>query len=245
MQLPESHFVARTMQALELLALHPLSAPQVAEALDIHPRTARRLLTRLTEDGWLSRSDDTRRVYAPTLRIASLAGHVVERCAVANAARPYVRGLQQEFGAASHLMVPSYRWVLCILHAVGGEPRAGLHELAPCHATAAGKALMAWRPSWRESVLETPLERSTRRTVIDPQALREAADRAREQGYAVEDGEWRQGLRTVAAAVFGGTGDAVAALVVAVSAGRDLDEAGGVVADRARELSDELAVAHA
>ena len=245
MQLPESHFVARTMQALELLALHPLSAPQVAEALDIHPRTARRLLTRLTEDGWLSRSDDTRRVYAPTLRIASLAGHVVERCAVANAARPYVRGLEQEFGAAAHLMVPSYRWVLCILHAVGGEPRAGLHELAPCHATAAGKALMAWRPSWRESVLETPLERSTSRTLVDPQALRDAADRARAQGYAVEDGEWRRGLRAVAAVVFGGTGDAVAALTVAVPAGRDLDEAGGVVADRARELTDALAVSHA
>src|SRR5256885_16424024 len=97
-RLPESHFVARTMQALELLALHPLSAPQVAEALQVHPRTARRLLTRLTEEGWLARSEDTRRVYCPTLRVVALAGHVLDRSQLAAAARPFVEALQGERG---------------------------------------------------------------------------------------------------------------------------------------------------
>jgi IclR family transcriptional regulator, acetate operon repressor len=219
-RLPESHFVARTMRALELLALHPLSAPQVAEALDIHPRTARRLLTRLTEDGWLSRSEDTRRVYAPTLRIASLAGHVVERCAVAEAARPYVRALREEFGAPAHLMVPSYRWVLCILHDADGEPLAGLHELAPCHATAAGKALLAWREPWREVVLEQRLEAFTDRTTVGPEALRRELARTVVRGYAVEDREHEPDTRGVAAPVFDDSGDAVAAIAVAAPVGR-------------------------
>jgi len=239
-RLPESQFVARTMQALELLALHPLSAPQVAEALEIHPRTARRLLTRLTDDGWLSRGDDVRRVYSPTLRIAALAGHVVERSAVADAARPYVHRLNEEFGAAAHLMVPSYRWVLCILHGAGGEPVAGLHELAPCHATATGKVLLAWRGDWRESVLATPLERVTARTLVDPAELRSAARIARQRGYATEDGEWRDGLRAVAAPVFSRAGDALAALGVAVGRERDIDGAGRLVAARAGALSEEL-----
>jgi IclR family acetate operon transcriptional repressor len=239
-RLPESHFVARTMQALELLAMHPLSAPQVAEALEIHPRTARRLLTRLTEDGWLTRGDDTRRVYSPTLRIAALAGHVVERNAVAEAAKPFVHGLNEEFGAAAHLMVPSYRWVLCIVHGADGEPRAGLHELAPCHATATGKVLLAWRDAWRESVLAAPLERATPLTEIDPAAIRDAAAQARADGYATEDGEWRPGLRAVAAPVFAGTGDAFAALGVAVPRGRNLTAAGRLVAHRAEDLSSRL-----
>ena len=240
MRLPESHFVARTMQALELLALHPLSAPQVAEALEIHPRTARRLLTRLTDDGWLSRSDDTRRVYSPTLRIAALAGHVVERHAVAEAATPFVAALSAEFGGAAHLMVPSYRWVLCIMHGAGGESLAGLHELAPCHATASGKVLLGWRRSWRDSVLGAPLERSTPQTLVDPAAILDAAEAARALGYATEDGEWRAGLRTVAAPVFAGAGDPPAALCADVPGGRDLDGAGQVVAERARALSEAL-----
>ncbi len=245
MRLPESHFVARTMQALELLALHPLSAPQVAEALEIHPRTARRLLTRLTDDGWLSRSDDAKRVYSPTLRIASLAGHVLERCRVAEAACPYVHALGREFGAAAHLMVPSYRWVLCILHGSDQDPpRPGLRELVPCHATAMGKALLAHRDAWRESVLGAPLERVTLRTETDPDTIREAARATRARGYATEDGEWRAGVRTVAAPVFARAGEAVAALGASVPAGRDLEQAGTHVAESARELSEQMATAH-
>ena len=41
MRPPEAWPVARTMQALEALAFQPLSAPQVAAAMQIHPRTAR------------------------------------------------------------------------------------------------------------------------------------------------------------------------------------------------------------
>jgi DNA-binding IclR family transcriptional regulator len=44
----EAWFAARTMRALELIAFEPLSAPRVAHLLEIHPRTARRLLNRLT-----------------------------------------------------------------------------------------------------------------------------------------------------------------------------------------------------
>ncbi len=101
--------------------------------------------------------------------------------------------------------------------------------------------LLAWRGAWRESVLATPLERSTPRTLVDPDAIRDAATQARARGYATEDGEWRPGLRAVAAPVFAGAGDALAALGVAVPGGRDLDGAGRLVAERAHELSERLA----
>ena len=63
---PEAFYVARTMQVLELLTFQALSAPQVAATLQIHPRTARRVLVRLHEEGYLTRSDDTRRPYSPS-----------------------------------------------------------------------------------------------------------------------------------------------------------------------------------
>lgn len=246
MRLPESLFAARTMQALELLALHPMSAPQVAEALQVHPRTARRLLARLTEEGWLSHSEDVRRVYTPTMRVVALAGHVLQRSQVAEAARPYVEAVNAEIGGPAHLVVPSYRWVLCVVHGADGEPaRAGLRELTPCHATATGKALLAHRDTWRESVLDAPLERLTVRTLTDPAALREATDVARVRGYATEDGEWRAGARAVAAPVFAGSGEAVGALGASVPDGRALEDAGEHIAATARRLTKELEAARA
>jgi DNA-binding IclR family transcriptional regulator len=236
-RLPESLFAARTMQALELVALHPMSAPQVADALQVHPRTARRLLTRLADDGWLTRSEDARRVYAPTMRVVSLAGHVLERCRVAEAAGPFVDDLHAELGTPAHLMVPSYRWVLCVVHGEGPPARPALRELAPCHATATGKALLAHRDAWRESVLGAPLERLTAATMTDPAVLRRDGDDVRQRGYATEDGEWRAGVRAVAAPVFGAAGDAVAALGAAVPEGAGFERAGELVAGSARELS--------
>jgi hypothetical protein len=37
----ECHLAARALQALELLAAQPLTAPQLAAALQVDPRTAR------------------------------------------------------------------------------------------------------------------------------------------------------------------------------------------------------------
>jgi DNA-binding IclR family transcriptional regulator len=41
----------------EALAFEPLSAPQVAAAIGVHLRTARRLLNPLLDEGYLEESD--------------------------------------------------------------------------------------------------------------------------------------------------------------------------------------------
>jgi DNA-binding IclR family transcriptional regulator len=225
MPVPEAWPVARTMQALEVLAFQPLSAPQVAEALAVHPRTARRLLNRLREEGYLSRTDDARRLYAPTMRIVALAGQIAERARLAGFAVALVRDLCERTGGDAHLAIPSYRSTLCVVHgAGGGEVAMRLGELVPCHCTALGKALLAHRHAWRDSVLRLPLRACTRATLTDPGALREAADAARARGYAVEDGEHRAGTRGVAAPVFAPDGEAVAALGVSTGAAGSLDD---------------------
>jgi DNA-binding IclR family transcriptional regulator len=238
--LPEALFVARTMAALELLALHPLSAPQVAEALQVHPRTARRLLTRLADEGWVTRSDDQRRVYAPTMRVVALAGHVVERAQLTTTAQPFVVRLHALADTPAHLMIPSYRCALCLVHADGhgdAEVRPELRELVPSHATAPGKALLGSRRPWRESVLSGRLTRHTPRTLTDPVALGRELEATAERGWATEDGEHRPGVRAVAAPVFTPGAGAAAAIGAELPPGATFDEMGERVSAVARELS--------
>jgi len=238
MRLPEAWFVTRTMRALEVLAFQPRSAPQVAEALQVHPRTARRLLNRLLEEGYLTRTEDARRLYSPTMRIVALAGQVVERSELSRAAAPIVARLHERTGRAAHLMVPSYRSALCLVHSANGAAiRPQLRELVPCHCTAAGKALLGEREPWRESVLGAPLERHTERTITDPDALRAELEAAALRGYATELGEYQPGVSAVAAPVFSPAGEAVAALG-ATSAGDELpDDLAEQVVALARELT--------
>lgn len=210
---PESISVGWTMQAIELLAFQPLSAPQVAAALDVHPRTARRLLNRLQDDGYVSRTDDSRRLYAPTLRLVALAGQIAARNRLVTLAPPFMSALAERTGARVQLSIPSYGSVLVVLDAeAGGRPRASGTELVPAHCTAGGKALLAWRQPWRDSVLSAPLRSFTRRTVTDARSLRAEAEVIRQQGFATEHGEFRPHRRAAAAPVFLPDGEPMATL---------------------------------
>ena len=62
---PEAWHVTRTLRAMELLAVAPRSAPELADGLGVHVRTARRVLKRLESEGYVMLSDDRRRRYRP------------------------------------------------------------------------------------------------------------------------------------------------------------------------------------
>jgi DNA-binding IclR family transcriptional regulator len=211
----ESFFVTRTMQALEVLAFQPCSAPQVASVLRVDPRTARRLLNRLVDEGWLVRTEGRARTYSLSLRLVAMAAHFAERSPLARAAQPAVTALHELTGGTAHLAVPSYRSTLCLVHRAGGpDARPQVRELVPAHASAAGKALLAYRHPWRESVLELPLEPLTERTLVDPVRLREECAAIEARGFAVDDGEYRPELEGVAVPVTDADGDVAAAVVL-------------------------------
>lgn len=222
----EAFLVSRTMQAMELLSFHAATAPQVADALRVHPGTSRRLLNRLVSDGWLSRSDGYRRTYAPTMRIVAMAAQLAARDPLALAARPIVVRLHADTGGVAHLCIPSYRSALCLVHRAGGrDVRPQLRELVPAHAAAAGKALLGHRDAWRASVLAQPLERFTPGTIVDPAEVEREAAVTVERGYAIEDNEFQLETRGVAVPVRGTDGSVVASLALSGPAHELPDEA--------------------
>lgn len=211
----EAFFVTRTMEAMELLAFQPASAPQVAGVLRVHPGTARRLLNRLVADGWLIRSGGRRRTYTPTMRVVAMAAQLADRDLLPAAARPIVTRLHEETGRVAHLCIPSYRSALCLVHrAAEVDARPQFRELVPAHAAAAGKVLLAHRDAWRESVLSRPLQSLTPHTVVEPEAIEREAARTRELGYAIDDEELQAGVRGVAVPVRGGDRSVVAGLAL-------------------------------
>jgi IclR family KDG regulon transcriptional repressor len=212
----EAWHVVRTLRALEMLAVAPCSAPELAAGLQVHPRTARRMLARLESEGYVDFGGHGRR-YRPSLRFGALAGQVVDRAELAQTAVPYVRALRDELGEACHLCVPSYLSALCLVHAPArrdGDCRPYLRELVPCHCTAAGKALLAWRTRWREAVLGQPLPSFTDQTRTGPEWLRRELDHTVARGYAIEDREYQLDSRAIAAPVTTHTGEAAAAVAV-------------------------------
>jgi IclR family KDG regulon transcriptional repressor len=240
---PTGH-VVRTIRTLELLACGPKARAELAAELDVHPRTARRLLGALLDEGYIVESATTPREYSMTAKIVALAGRVLERTTVVAAAAPYVDRLRNRTGETAHLSIPTPTGVVDVIEETGdsavvAQLRVGQQSLY--HVTAVGKALLAHLPSEAERLLSEPLEARTSHSLVDPDAVRAQLARVRRLGYAVDDRENLVDVRCVAAPVFDHAGTAVAALGISAPAarlGRDrVRAAGAAVIDVAGELS--------
>ncbi|WP_055611351.1 IclR family transcriptional regulator [Streptomyces phaeochromogenes] len=142
------------------------------------------------------------------------------------AARPVIENLAQNLDNAITLSVPNASELLCIENVGGHRNRArssltGRHM--HLHSTAAGKLTLAMLPDQYPLPAVVPLMlRRTPRTLTAAQLPDELA-RIREQGYATEIEEHRQGYLAVAVPVRGTDHPFVGALsVIAPTAGSNI-----------------------
>jgi DNA-binding IclR family transcriptional regulator len=240
-----AQFALRTLRALEVLAFTPTTASGIAEALLIHPRRARRLLSQLQRDGWLSyRHGANERIYAPTLRFVALAAEIGARAPLTTMTSPALERLHGATGRPAMLTIAGYRGTVCVARCLGEhgvEPAVA--AVAPAHCTAAGKVLLAYGDQWRRSVLATPLQRCTERTVTDATVLEHELNHVRYHGYGVENEEHVDGVWAAAAPVVGPGGPVLAAISV-VACGSSLpDRCVDEVRAAARQASDTVGAA--
>lgn len=64
--------IDRAIRAIEIVASSPVTATELAEALTIHKRTARRILHRLEYDGYVTKGPSRRDRFEPTARLRVL-----------------------------------------------------------------------------------------------------------------------------------------------------------------------------
>ena len=193
-----------------------LGVTDLADRLDLHKSTVHRFLVNLEAAGLVERDRHTAR-YRLGLRIFELGGLVLQRMNLWDEALPFLEGLVRESGETGHLAVldggeavyvekVEARRALRIPSAIGRG--------YPAHATSLGKVLLANADSDAVDgiIAERGLRRYAPRTICDPVRLRDELGRIRDQGYAVDDEEYEEGLRCIGAPIVGHTGSVVAAI---------------------------------
>jgi DNA-binding IclR family transcriptional regulator len=209
--------VNSTLKILEELSHEgALSLNEVTSKTGIAKSTVFRILTTLVYNGYVLRNA---REYYVSPKLGSLANSTATIEGLRAAAMPYMLTLRDDFGETVNLGQLSldkvvYLEVVPSEYALRFSERAGAS--APAHATALGKAILAFSPSELVDSLVTKrdLTRYTRNTITDAEELRKELKRVRERGYALDKGEVSTLASCVAAPVVDGHGVAFAALSI-------------------------------
>lgn len=219
-----------TLRMLRYLAGRPapVAASAIARDLGLPRSTVYHLLTTLAAHGFVLHLREDRRWGLGTSAF-ELAGGYARQQPLARLGRPLVAALSDRLGESAHLAVMSGGDVLYIVEERAPRRPALVTDVGvrlPAHLTASGRAMLAALPREQVRALYPSASAFPDRTGVGPRTpaeLREVLRVARARGYAVEDSEVADGLRSVGAAVHDHAGWPVAAVAV-TWADAELDE---------------------
>lgn len=208
--------------AMSVLDLYGFDRPELgvveaAQLLGRHKSTVSRWLTAMERAGFLERDAVSSR-YRVSMRLAALAEVARRGTSLQRLARPVLERLAQTTGETANLAVLVGTEAVNIDLAESPQPIMHVGWVGrrlPLHATASGKALLAWRS--RDELLEVlpdPLVRHTQETITCPEALEAELAAIRARGYATAWSELSPDLASVAAPVWDHRGGVIAAIAV-------------------------------
>jgi DNA-binding IclR family transcriptional regulator len=220
------------------------SLTEIARLAGLPISTAHRLVTELAAWGVLERSDDAH--YRAGVPLKVIGSHAAQGSSLNERARRVMEDVSAATRADVRLGVIDGLQVAYAEKAVGHRPSStfACTEPLPLHATAMGKALLAFSPTELvETLLAGGLDRFTPYTLTSPDRLRRSLAVTRVTRVALCRWELELGASAVAVPVFGGGGTVVAALELKVRDLRtELHTMQPALLVAARCLSRELAV---
>jgi IclR family acetate operon transcriptional repressor len=240
--------VLNSFRVVEALAeLQPVGVSDLARHVDLPKTTVQRCLETLEHAGWASQAARPAVRWSLSARVWAVARSVPEHLGLREAAAPVLPRLRDTTNEAVHLTaLEGFDPILLVrldsrsvvrTYAVPGT-------ITPLHATAAGKAILAWmNPADIGHVLAGPLERFTEHTLCASGALQKDLARTRSRGYSLNLWEWREDIVGIGAPLLD-EGRPVGAISMSMPAyrfSRDKgDHYGALVADAAHQVMQNL-----
>jgi DNA-binding IclR family transcriptional regulator len=190
---------------------------ELGDRLGLAKGTVHGLLRTLQQEGFVEQDPESGK-YQLGAALLQLGNSYLDVSDLRRRSLAWADGLAQRTGEAVRIGVLHGPAVLVVHHVFRPDATLQILEVGanlPLHATALGKALLAFHGDVLEDLLAEPLERLTHDTIVRPADLRRSLARVAEQGWASERGEAVLGEGGVAAPIQDRTGAAAGAVGVA------------------------------
>jgi len=246
----QSRKIGSVQRAVDILNLFDSQAPElgtteIARALGLHKSTTASLVSTLAANGFLGQNPETRK-YRLGLKLVERAFAMLDQVEIRQIAYPCLQELRNQWNETVNLAILDGADMVYIERMLGTKAlgmRSEVGRRAPAHCTALGKAILAcWPPADVKTFVSLHgLPAVTPQTITDPDKFFAELDKAREQGYAVDDEENEIGGRCIAVPIFDHMGKAIAAISISAPTARlpmsDVPQAGAMVRETAKAIS--------
>jgi DNA-binding IclR family transcriptional regulator len=237
--------IDRAIKVLSALqGVRRMSLSELAARLELAPSTTHGIVRSLVEHGMVVQERGSNR-YQLGPAVLRLGNVYLDTLELRSKTIPWAEDLARRTGFAVRTGVLLVDEVVIIHHEPRPDGSRQMPEVGiviPVHASALGKAMLAFLPDDAERVLSGSLRSMTGETITSPEALRRQLDEIRTTGSAIEEDEAVLGESSVASPVFDSWGGAVGAIGVVLPSGNAVPnhEARDIVRESARALSREL-----
>lgn len=208
--------LTKACHVLKAVANEPggLLLSELVQRLKLPHTSALRIVTTLCDAGFLQRSDNR---YGLGSGLIPLGQQALARLDIRAIALPVLKELSNQTGETAHLAILSGHHSLLVEVFQSPNPiRVGAPAgtLAELHCSATGKVLLTGLPDDHLEPLlgSKPLPRRTRHTLTTLPRLRAELNRIQTQGYAMDNEEFFEGIRCLAAPVRNASQEIVAAI---------------------------------
>lgn len=220
--------IERALDLLDILAEADgeLALGEIAAKSRLNNSTCHHLLATLVKRGYVGRNRRTR-AYFLGGRITELSNRRLKQFNLVDIAMPELKQLGDATGESVHLAVlqGSVLVTLAMLESrlpvrVGGSDETAKGHAS--HATATGKAILAWlpEPEIARVIAASGLSRFTERTIVTISALMEELRLVRRNGCSMDNEEFQPGVVCIGAAIRDHAGAVIGAISCSMPAMR-------------------------
>ena len=203
--------IHKAVHILELMAAagQPMALRDLSRISGYPKSTLYGLISSLRELGLVEQSSLDGR-YRLGMHLFELGCSVCSGLDVTAVGRPYLQSLAERTGETAFLATQDRSDTIILEQVETSNPlrvAMTIGSRMPLTATSQGKVFLAYHEPLLRQALRGGLTAYTPHSIVDEGALLAECKTIRENGYAIENGEYRVGLRAVSAPIFGSTGE--------------------------------------
>jgi len=219
--IPNLKNACRVLKLLGESTDEPMLA-EICRELDLPQTSALRIMSTLKSENFIERHQKKYRLGSAIMQLCI---HQEQSFDLRRIAVDELKELACATGETAHLAIPSgFRTLIIEVcespHPIRAASRPG--TVVESHCNAAGKIFVAhlFKNRLEELIRECPLTARTSRTITTRDQLEEEISIITQQGYAVDDEEFYDGVRCLAAPIFNRKGNVIAAVGITASVER-------------------------